>query len=127
MHKELNPALATLEGRVGRIAAIIDEMKGEEIAVLDLRGICDFADAFVIATVRSTTHMQALTAGLMEKLREDGLRPLIKPDPEANRWALLDYADVIIHLFDAESRGFYDLENLWGDAATIPWQQHALA
>jgi ribosome-associated protein len=102
-------------------------MKGENIVVLDLRGISDFADAFVIATVRSTTHMQAVTNNLMEKLREGGLRPMIRPDMTATRWTLLDYSDVIVHLFDAEGRDFYDLERLWGDAVSIPWPQTALA
>ena len=124
---QVNPALETLEGRSGRIAGIIEEMKGERILVMDLRGICDFTDAFVIATVRSSTHMQAIVGVLREKLKAEGLRSLNKPDQADVRWALLDYADVIVHLFEAEARAFYDLERLWGDAASIPWPQAARA
>ncbi len=127
LQKEISAALSSLEGRIGRIAGIIDEMKGENIVVLDLRGICDFADAFVIATMRSTTHTQAVANNLREKLREEGLRPLARPDLASSRWVLLDYADVIVHLFEAEARVYYDLERLWGDAESIPWPQTALA
>lgn len=127
MQKEINPALGTLEGRIGRIAEIIDEMKGESIVVLNLRGISDFTDAFIIATARSSTHMHAVSFSMQEKLRAEGLRPVAKPDQDSMRWTLLDYSDVIVHLFDAEARGFYDLEHLWGDAETIPWQKAAMA
>jgi ribosome-associated protein len=123
----MNPALCTLEGRIGRMAEIIDDMKGENIVVLDLRGICDFADAFIIATMRSSTHMQAVVYNLLDKLRAEGLKPIAKPDSSSIRWALLDYADVIVHLFDADTRAFYDLERLWGDAASIPWPKEVMA
>jgi ribosome-associated protein len=123
----MNPALDTLEGRVQRIAGIIDEMKGEEIIFMDLRGISDFADGFVIATVRSSTHMQALTATLLEKLRDEGLRPVNKPELSSPRWTLIDYSNVVVHLFDAEARRFYDLESLWGDAQTYTMPSMAMA
>ena len=98
-----------------------DEMKAEDIIVLDMRGLCDFTDAFVIATARSTTHMQAVAGKLMEELRAEGLRPLHTPETASTRWALLDYGDVIVHLFDTQARAYYDLEHLWGDAAASPW------
>ena len=127
MPKELNAALSSHEGRISRIAGIIDEMKGEEIVVMDLRGICDFADAFIIATVRSSTHMNALVANLLGRLKAEGLRPLTTPEPGPVRWALLDYSNVIVHIFDAEARAYYDLEHLWGDAATVAWPSLASA
>ena len=102
-------------------------MKGENIVVMDLRGISDFADAFIIATMRSSTHMQAVLFNLLEKLRSQGLKPITKPDSSSVRWVLLDYSDVIVHLFDAETRAFYDLERLWGDALSIAWQKEAMA
>jgi ribosome-associated protein len=116
-----------LDARVGAIAGLIDEMKGEEIVVLDLRGLCDFTDAFVIATGRSSTHLSALAASLLEKLRAGGLRPLTAPDRASARWTLIDYGDVVVHLFDPEARAYYDLERLWGDAQLLPWTQMALA
>ena len=122
MARKLNPALQTLKGRVGAIATLIDELKGENIVAMDLRGLSDFADAFVIATTRSQTHMQSLVGNVVERMREQGLRPLLKPDLQGIRWMLIDYADVIVHLFDADGRAYYDLEGLWGDARPIAWE-----
>ncbi|MEX2015182.1 MAG: ribosome silencing factor, partial [Candidatus Hydrogenedentales bacterium] len=119
--KTLNPALETLEGRLGRIASLIDENKGEQIAVLDLRGLCDFTDAFVIATARSRTHLHAIGHHLVDQLREEGLRPIVKPDTTSEHWVVVDFGDVIVHLFDAETRLYYDIENLWGDAESMDW------
>lgn len=119
--------LSTLGSRVTRIAEVLDEGKGENIVVLDLRGICDFVDAFVIATGRSSTHIHGLIGHVMEALREHGIRPVLKPDTASERWMLLDYSDVIVHVFDAETRAFYDLENLWGDAEAMAWPQVQLA
>ncbi|HOR28690.1 MAG TPA: ribosome silencing factor [Candidatus Sumerlaeota bacterium] len=124
---QVEPGLTTLEQRIGRICALIDEHQGEAIHVLDLRGISDFTDAFVIATVRNPTHMQALSKHLVERLRAGGLRPINRPDEGLGRWALLDYGDVIIHLFEREAREYYDLDNLWGDAQTVAWEKLAMA
>lgn len=129
MTRTLNPALATTEGRVGRIAGILDELKAEQLRAIDLRGVANFADAFVIATARSTTHMHALVGAVQEKMRDDGLRPINTPDnvgPRSDtRWAVLDYGDVVVHLFTPEARAYYDLESLWGDAAPMDW--HAMS
>ena len=127
MSKTVKTGLTTLEERIGFIGQLLDNMKAAEIVVLDLRGISDFADAFVIATVRSTTHMQALARHVMDAMREQGLRPICKPDDDRGRWTLLDYGDVIIHLMDADARSFYDLDNLWGDAQQLAWQRVAMA
>ncbi|MCL5270383.1 MAG: ribosome silencing factor [bacterium] len=127
MPRNNDRATATLEERAAHIAELIDDQKGENIVVLDLRGVCGFADAFVIATVRSSTHMQSLVTRLVNQLREEGVRPLMKPDPAALHWALLDYGDVIVHLFDGEGRDYYDLETLWGDGAPINWSPATLA
>jgi ribosome-associated protein len=115
--------LDKLEGRVGRIAAIVDEMKGEHITVLDLREVCNFADAFVIATARSAIHMRSIIGRVMETLREEGLRPIGKPDKGDERWSVVDYGDVVVHIFNPEARLYYDLENLWGDAEEMPWRE----
>lgn len=125
MVKTIHPELATLESRATRMATMIDEFKGEDVAVLDLRGLTDFADAFVVATARSTTHMQSIVANLETRLRDEGLRPLNPIEHPAMhsdaRWVILDYADVVVHVFTKEARAFYNLENLWGDATPLEW------
>lgn len=127
MVRTLNPTLETLEGRAGRIASLVDEMKGENIVIMDLRGLSDFADAFVVATMRSRTHMQATAQRLREILSAEGLKPLNPGETGGGRWALVDYSDVIVHLFDPEARDLYDLESLWGDAKRMEWRQTASA
>lgn len=119
--------LTTLESRIARICGLIDELKGEDITVLDLRGLSDFTDAFIIATARSRTHIQGVTFQVVDRLREEGLRPINRPDMRSDRWILIDYGTVVVHLFDAESREFYGLEQLWGDAREIAWQELAMA
>lgn len=109
------------------MTGIIDELKGEEIVVLDLRGLCDFTDIFVIATARSSTHMQGMTNHLLHELRDEGLRPLAAPEAAQTNWSILDYGDVVVHLFSGQSREYYSLESLWGDAKAMDWQQAATA
>jgi ribosome-associated protein len=127
LSRTAHPGLTTLESRISRICGIIDDNKGEDIAVLDLRGLSDFTDAFIIATARSRTHMQGITMQIADQLRDQGFKPLNKPDPRSERWALIDYGSVVVHLFDAESRSYYGLEQLWGDAREIAWQELAMA
>lgn len=127
MVKTTLPALETLEGRVSRIAGIIDLHKGEQIVSLDLRGLVDFTDAFVIATVRSRTQLAAVARHLLDTLRAEGLRPFVAPDRASDHWVVIDYGDVVVHLFDADTRAYYDLENLWGDAEPMDWERLVLA
>ncbi len=127
MAKPISPKIETLEGRVGRIAALADAIKGEKITVLDMRGVCGFTDAFVIVTARNRTQMAAIARNITENLRKDGLRPLSGDEPADARWMLIDYGNVIVHIMDPEARVYYDLESLWGDAAEMPWQEPATA
>ena len=121
------PDRGELEAHVVEAAAFIDEQKVENIVVLDLRGVCDFTDVFIIATTRSNTHMRGLMKNLAEKLKGSGLQLLAKPDPTSARWSLLDFGEIDVHFFDADSRAYYDLETLWADADQLPWQEMAMA
>lgn len=127
MADKKKPDAGDLEARVAEAAAFIDGQKGQDIVVLDLRGICDFTDVFIIATVRSSTHMRALVKNLAEMLKGRGLQLLAKPEPASARWSLLDFGEIVIHLFDADARAYYDLETLWADANQLPWQDTAMA
>jgi ribosome-associated protein len=111
--------LTTLEGRVRRVIEIADEMKGQDMTALDLRGISDFTDAFVIVTGTSSTHLQAIIRKLHDDLAREGMRPLSKPESGSERWGVLDYADVIVHVFEERTREYYDLEGLWADAKIL--------
>ena len=84
--------------------------------ILDLRGLSDVTDFFVIATGDSDTHARAISENILDRTREDGFRPVGVEGLNAGRWVLMDYVGLIVHVFLGEVREFYQLERLWGDA-----------
>ena len=94
--------------------------KGLDVTVMDLRGISGEVDYFVIATGESDLQIRAIVDAVVEQLRtEAGERPLHREgQPGTSRWIVLDYFDLVVHVFDPELRAHYDLERLWGDAPT---------
>ncbi len=100
----------------------IENLKGEDIKVLDLTGVCDFADHFLIANGRSERQVQAIAERVERSLREIGSRPLAVEGLRTGTWVLLDYADLIVHIFLPQTRDFYALERLWSDATNITAQ-----
>ena len=91
--------------------------RAEDVVILDLReldGVCDF---FVIATGHSEIQVKAIADAVEDGLRERGMRPWHSEGFEARRWVLLDYVDVVVHVFHARAREYYLLDKLWGDAA----------
>ncbi|MEP0842243.1 MAG: ribosome silencing factor [Phycisphaerae bacterium] len=106
-----------------RSARIARDMHAEDVVILDLRGISSVADFFVIGTGTSDRQMRAIA----DEIEVQGLRVGQKrygiSGYESPSWLLLDYVDVVIHLFDPAKRHYYDLELLWGDAPRIEWQE----
>lgn len=103
-------------------ARAASDKKAEDIRILDLRNISSFADYFVICTGTSEPHLKAIGSEIREKLREQlGLTAQADGFP-ASHWVVLDYAGVIIHIFQPEKRAFYDLESLWRDAPVVPFE-----
>lgn len=97
-----------------RLAKMIDEKKGEEVVIFDLRGLSPITDHFVIATGLSEVHVKAIADHIMvneSPQHAEGLTPAT--------WVLLDFVDVIVHLLSKQARDFYGLERLWGDAPVI--------
>ncbi|MCY3600465.1 MAG: ribosome silencing factor [Gemmatimonadetes bacterium] len=84
--------------------------------ILDLRGLSDVTDFFLIATGDSDTHARAISENILDRTREDGFRPVGVEGLNAGRWVLMDYVGLIVHVFLGEVREFYRLERLWGDA-----------
>ena len=89
---------------------------GEDVVVLDLRGRSPLTDYFVIATATSTIHSQAIAEELKVELKREGERLHHAEGEENGLWILLDYFNVVMHIFCGETRQFYGLERLWGDA-----------
>ncbi len=99
---------------------LADEKKAEELVVLDLGGRVSYCDYFVICNGTNRRHVRAIAESVLERLKtEHGLAPISSEGFESARWVLLDFGDVVIHIFDESMRGFYDLEGLWADAARV--------
>jgi ribosome-associated protein len=96
------------------LALLIDQKKGEDIHVFDLRGLSPITDFFVIATGLSEVHTKTLASHIIENEKPQYIEGL-----EAASWVLLDFIDVIVHIFSKEAREFYGLERLWGDAPKL--------
>lgn len=90
--------------------------KAEDIAVIDLRKTADFVDYFILCTGTSDVHVRALADAVVEGLKAEGQRPYHVEGYDMRKWVLIDFVDIIVHIFQAESRRFYGLERLWGDA-----------
>jgi ribosome-associated protein len=106
-------------------AQIADQLRGQNILVLDLTGITSIVDFFVIATGTSQRQMHAIADEVNRKLKhEDGNRRIsIEGYRTEGNWILTDYGDVVLHVFTAEGRLLYNLEQLWADAPRIDWQK----
>jgi ribosome-associated protein len=107
---------ARLPGSVRCAVAAIEDRKGIRIQVLDLRGLSDAADFFVIASGTSDAHVRGLADGVVQAMDRVGLPPHHVEGVQTGRWVLLDFVDVVVHLFHPETRAFYQLERLWQDA-----------
>lgn len=100
------------------ISALLDR-KAEKIAVLNLEGLTSMTDYFVVASATNTRQAQALADAVESVMKEEKLRPISVEGYQAATWILLDYGDVVFHIFEDEARRFYGLERLWGDAPDL--------
>jgi len=103
-------------------AQLADERHCSDIVVLDLKGISPATDYFVIVTGTSDRQMRTVADEICEAAREHGLQRFGRAGYEQARWILLDFIDVVVHIFDSEYRDYYDLELLWGDAKRLKWE-----
>ncbi|HZA92114.1 MAG TPA: ribosome silencing factor [Gemmatimonadales bacterium] len=97
----------------------IQDLKGSQLVVLDLRGLNDATDYFVIASGTSDAHVRGIAESVMEKLNRKGHLTHHVEGLNGGRWVLLDFVDFVIHLFHPETRSFYQLERLWYDAPEL--------
>ncbi|MCS6799449.1 MAG: ribosome silencing factor [Myxococcota bacterium] len=106
-------ALAVAEGGL--------EKKALNVVILDVRGRIDYADYVVVMAGRSDRQVQAIARGVEEHLgRALGREPLAVEGRGVGQWVLMDYGDVVVHVFHEDARGYYDLESFWLDAARVP-------
>lgn len=103
-----------------RIVETIADKKGEDVLLLDIRHISILADYFVIGSTTSRRQAKAIIEGIKQETKEAfDVRPLRVEGESASGWVLMDYGDVVVHLFTPEMRAYYDLEELWQDGRTV--------
>ena len=113
--------MTTLD-KAKKVAQLIDNKKGEDVRVLHIGTLTTIGDYFVVATGNSTTQVKSFADEVDEKMSAEGLEPKRIEGYNTASWILMDYDDVIVHLFLRETRDFYALERLWGDAPEIDWE-----
>ena len=107
-----------------KAAAVLDEKKGKDVKILKVRDRTVITDYFVIATAGSSTHLKALCDEVEYRLREeDGVQSNGVEGYRSAGWILVDFGDVIVHIFDANGRDFFQLEKLWNGAEAVEFEQ----
>ncbi len=99
------------------------EKKALDPVLLELKGMTSFTDYFLLCSGKSDRQVQAIAQGIEEALKKKGIRPLGQEGITGGRWILLDYGEVVVHIFLEPVRGVYDLEGLWIDAPRIDLQK----
>jgi len=96
--------------------ALAQSKKAEDVVVLDMRAVTDVTDYFVICTGTVDVHVKTIADAIVEGMKEEGGRPWHVEGYGGLQWVLIDFVDVVVHVFQPETRDFYALERLWGDA-----------
>src|SRR5690606_14431734 len=104
------------EALVQLVVHALDDLKGADILPIDVRGKTSVTDFMVIASGTSSRHVKSLAENVLEKVKEQGVRPLGNEGLDGGEWALLDLGDVVVHVMQVATRQFYDLERLWQGA-----------
>lgn len=102
-------------------AEAADNKKAFDIIILDLRGLTYITDYFVICSGSNTTQVSAISDWIGQTLAKTGVHPSHIEGQAESSWLLMDYGDVVVHIFDEQTRAYYALEKLWGDAAKVPF------
>ena len=101
--------------------------QGDRIVVLDVRDLIVITDYFVIASGSSDRQVRTIVGEVEKSLRTQGVKPVRREGEDQGAWVLLDFVDVVVHVFGAEEREYYDLERLWSDAPVVGWEEAGAA
>ena len=122
---EKKPLVEEDREKIFLIKDLLEEKKAEEIVILDLRDLSSVTDTMIVASGHSDRHVQAVGEFLSQEMKKHGFVPLGSEGLQGGRWALLDYGEVVVHIFYDEIRRHYDLEGVWRDAPVIYDQRQA--
>jgi len=101
-------------------ATLCQDMKANDVVLLNLQGVTDMTDFFVIASGTSDTHVRSIGEHIVSELRKVGVRVHHTEGVQQGRWVLLDFVDFVVHIFHPTLRSFYQIERLWSDADVVP-------
>jgi len=104
---------------IDRIVELIFNKKGYDVKILDLRTLTTITDYFIICTGDSDTQVKAIADEVDKQMRNEGVRSWHTEGYRSLNWVLIDFVDIVVHVFKKESREYYNLEKLWGDAPVI--------
>jgi ribosome-associated protein len=123
VRSELASLLETALERAILCARVAEDNKARDILILDMRALTPLYDYLVLATGHSRRQIHNLAEEIDAELRAHGDRRLGIEGYEASKWVVQDYGDVVVHLFDPETRNYYGLEDLWADAVRVDWKR----
>ncbi len=92
------------------------EKKAKDVVMLDIRGLTDITDFFVVCTADSDIHLKAIADGVLDEMVDHEVKPYRTEGWQGGQWIILDFVEVVVHIFYKETRGFYNIERLWSDA-----------
>jgi ribosome-associated protein len=107
-------------GTAQRAARAALDKKAVDLTVLDVQRVSSVTDYFLVCSGKSTPHLRTIVDAIRTELKADGIRPLHAEGKPESGWVLLDYGDVLVHVFLEDTRAYYALERLWGDAPSVP-------
>lgn len=107
--------METVESILAKIYDAIDDKIGQDIVILNIGKVSSLCDYFVIATGSSSRQVKAIADSVEDEMTKIDIEPRGKEGITSQSWVLLDYGDIMVHIFDEENRGFYNLEKLWKD------------
>lgn len=116
MSGPVGPGSLEVPAELAQAIELSRERKGRDLLLLDLRGLSDATDYFLLVSGTSDLHVRAIAEHILDELRKVGVRPGHVEGLRAGRWVLIDYIDFVVHVFHPGARDFYQLERLWGDA-----------
>ena len=111
--------METVESILAKIYDAIDDKIGQDIVILNIGKVSSLCDYFVIATGSSSRQVKAIADSVEDEMTTLDIEPRGKEGITSQSWVLLDYGDIMVHIFDEENRGFYNLEKLWKDAPYV--------
>lgn len=112
------PAIESLE-QAKRIRELMEDKKAQDIVIIDVRKESTVTDFYVIASGMSSPHLKAVIGDVKHQLKQEGIQCYRSSGTPEAGWMVLDYVDVIMHIFSPEAREFYDIESLWGQAPRV--------